>query len=492
MAIKKERALEIMKKFTGCEIYPASFTEAQDCFLAITNRADYKRLVCVTEKKSALFNALQAEREQTQAGIQCKVAPLSGANAEIVRRTIAWAAPSACGRQALSLGLGDRLGLITPGHLQAVAGKNIKPVLAQQSVRECTLTKRNFRGVLDAATWGVLQAGYRDGYGADGDHLKTEEEIAGVLMLGYSMITLDCSEKIDNSIAELPAEQVAAKYQALPEDFREKVEKYYLEQEFTVGEFTISYTLEQLQRIVLTYAEAIVFASYIYRTYLKRTPWPIDFELSIDETITVTSPQDHFLVANELERQEVKLTSVAPRFCGEFQKGVDYIGDLTQFEAEFKVHAAIADKLGYRLSIHSGSDKLSVYPIIAKYTQGRVHVKTAGTNWLEGLRLICRVDKKLFREVVDFARAHFQEARAYYHVSTDLNKVPQTADLADAELETLLNINDGRQMLHITYGLILSDATLQEKLYAIWAANEQLHYELVAAHIGEHIQKLGR
>ena len=89
MAIKKERVLEIMKKFTGCEIYPASFTEAQDCFLAITNRADYKRLVCVTEKKSALFNALQAEREQTQAGIQCKVAPLSGANAEIVRRTIA-------------------------------------------------------------------------------------------------------------------------------------------------------------------------------------------------------------------------------------------------------------------------------------------------------------------------------------------------------------------------------------------------------------------
>ena len=70
--------------------------------------------------------------------------------------------------------------------------------------------------------------------------------------------------------------------------------------------------------------------------------------------------------------------------------------------------------------------------------------------------------------------------------------MPQTADLADAELETLLNINDGRQMLHITYGLILSDATLQEKLYAVWAANEQLHYELVAAHIGEHIQKLGR
>ena len=492
MTIKKERILEIMKKFTGCEIYPNSFVEVQDCFLAITNRGDYKKLVCVTVQKSPLFSALQAERQQAQAGVDCKVAELNGANAEIVRRLIPWAAPSACGRSSLSLGLGDRLGLITPGHLQAISGKGIKPVLAQQSVRECTLTNRNFRGVLDAATWGVLQAGYQGGYGADGDHLKTEDEIAGVLMLGYSMITLDCSEKIDNSIEALTDAQVAEKYQALTKDFRENIEKYYLEQEFSLGEFTINYTLEQLQRIVLTYSEAIVFASYIYRTYLKRTPWPIDFELSIDETLTVTSPQAHFLVANELERQEVKLTSLAPRFCGEFQKGVDYIGDLAQFEAEFKVHVAIADKLGYRLSIHSGSDKLSVYPIIAQYTQGRVHVKTAGTNWLEGLRLICRVDKKLFREVVDFARTHFQEAKAYYHVSTDLDKVPLTATLSDSELENLLNINDGRQMLHITYGLILSDPGIREKLYSVWGAHEALHYQLVAEHISEHIEKLGR
>lgn len=490
MGLNKERALDMMKKFTGCDIYPQSLTQVGSAFVALTNRSDYKKLVCVSEGVSPLAKELKAERESTQKGITCKVAALTGENAQTIRRHISWCAPSAVGREQMSIGLGDRLGLATPAHCAVASKYTVKPVLAQQSVRECNLTARNFRNVLDCATWGVLQAGYQGGYGADGDQLKNADEIAGVLALGYSMITLDCSEKIDKSIADMSDAQVTEKYQALPETFRTAIETSYLDKEFSVGEFTITYNIEQLRRIVLTYAEALVFATYIYKTYLKNTPWPIDFELSIDETATVTTPQDHFLVANELKRQEVELTSVAPRFCGEFQKAIDYIGDMAEFEQQFTVHAAIADHFGYRLSIHSGSDKLSVYPIIVKHTKGRVHVKTAGTNWLEALRAICRADKALFRRICQKAHESFAAATVYYHVTTDLTKIPPLDNLTDDKLEDMLNLPDARQLLHITYGLILEDKELHTGIYTTLNNHEQLHYDVVAKHIDEHLQKL--
>ena len=89
------------------------------------------------------------------------------------------------------------------------------------------------------------------------------------------------------------------------------------------------------------------------------------------------------------------------------------------FAREFAVHAAIAEHFGYKLSIHSGSDKFSVFPIIGAGTAGRVHVKTAGTNWLEALRVVARVDAAFFRELHAWARAHFAEATRLIHVNTN-------------------------------------------------------------------------
>src|SRR5690625_169958 len=127
---------------------------------------------------------------------------------------------------------------------------------------------------------------------------------------------------------------------------------------------------------------------HVYQTYMVTAGRDIDYEISIDETETITSPLAHFFVANELQAADVKVISLAPRFCGEFQKGIDYIGDIEQFEKELSEHALIAEHFGYKLSIHSGSDKFAVFPIIAKYTKGVLHVKTAGTNWLEAIRVI--------------------------------------------------------------------------------------------------------
>ena len=182
----------------------------------------------------------------------------------------------------------------------------------------------------------------------------------------------------------------------------------------------------------------------------------MDFEISIDETITPTTPLQHFFVANELTRRGIRFATMAPRFCGEFQKGVDYIGNLGQFEREFAVHAAIARHFGYKISVHSGSDKFSVFPAVGKLTKGRFHLKTAGTSWLEAMKLVAMKDAGLYREIHTYALSVFEEARKYYHVTTQLNRIPDIKTLSDKELPQLFSHHDARQLIHITYGLILN------------------------------------
>src|SRR5699024_4847684 len=139
--------------------------------------------------------------------------------------------------------------------------------------------------------------------------------------------------------------------------------------------------------------------------------------ISIDETETVTSPLAHFFVANELKAKDIEVVSLAPRFYGEFQKAIDYIGEIDRFEKEFEKHEKIANHFGYKLSIHSGSDKFSVYPIIAKYTQGVFHVKTAGTNWLEALRVLAVKTPEFYRRIHQFVLNNYDKAMAYYHIT---------------------------------------------------------------------------
>ena len=106
-----------------------------------------------------------------------------------------------------------------------------------------------------------------------------------------------------------------------------------------------------------------------------------DFEVSVDETDSPTTPLEHFFIANELTRAGVTFTSLSPRFIGKFEKGVDYIGNLNILDEELSKHAAVTAHFGtYKLSLHTGSDKFSVYPLIAKHWGERSHVKTAGTS----------------------------------------------------------------------------------------------------------------
>jgi hypothetical protein len=216
-----------------------------------------------------------------------------------------------------------------------------------------------------------------------------------------------------------------------------------------------------------------------------------ELEVSVDETETPTSPLEHFFVTSELKRLGVQWVSLAPRYIGRFEKGVDYIGDLDAFDVEMAKHAAIARVMGpYKLSIHSGSDKFSVYPIFARHAGELIHLKTAGTSYLEALRAIARVDPDLFRQILGFARRRYDEDSATYHVSADPAKVPTPESLGDDQLAGVLDLFDGREVLHVTFGSVLD--RYGKRLLIVLAENEEAYYDALEVHFDRHFEPFAK
>ncbi len=418
----------------ACGVYPKSVNPLEG------------GLVCMADVGNADILLFSPAYTNAFHGKDCgayAVAPLSHDAAEALRFLLPFTRPIPALSRPQSCGVGDRLGIAGDGLLRAFAGSNVTPVLAQQSVRELSLTGRSFADVLDAATFAVFRNGYQGGFGADGDHLKTFADIQDALHYGYTMITLDCSEHIHKDGGTDAA----------------------------------------------IYDDAIAFAIRVWDVFFREGRYSAELEISIDETDTPTSPAQHRYIAEALQNAGVRFASLAPRFCGEFQKGVDYRGDLAQFERELIAHAAIAEELGYKLSIHSGSDKFSIFPIVAKHCR-RFHLKTAGTNWLEAMRVCAEKDPALYRRAHAFAIEKFAEATKYYVVSTDLTRIPPLSSLSDAELPALFEQDDARQLIHITYGFILSDPTLGQALFGLWRWEREAYAQGLNRHIGRHLDSI--
>ncbi|MEM9883545.1 MAG: tagaturonate epimerase family protein, partial [Planctomycetota bacterium] len=157
----------------------------------------------------------------------------------------------------------------------------------------------------------------------------------------------------------------------------------------------------------------------------------------------------------------------------------------------------------YKLSLHSGSDKLSMYAAFARATRGQFHVKTAGTSYLEALRVIARHDEPLFRRIVEFSRGRYDTDRATYHVHATLDSAPPPSEVGDLHaleglyLEHWADVPEGkgftqpgRQILHCTFGSVLTDATLGPAVRACLEAHPDTHRDILDDHFGRHLDAL--
>ena len=425
--------------------------------------------------------------------------PLTSGNLLALQQKFPELKPVSLEGHDVTMGLGDRLGLVSGAHIAALAGTEAFPVLAQQSKRELNLTGRSYRQMLDDVAWQVFEAGYHGGYAADGDHLKTLEEVRAAIADGATMITLDCSEHIDPDAYRLDAD--AALTQCREKFTQAQLDGWtqtYCGKTFPLPEGRqVIFDETFFPQMLLTYGAALDFMETVYQAAIAAAPHAVSFEISIDETEVPTTPEAHYFIARELAERQVVVGSVAPRFCGEFQKGVDYRGDTDQFQREFAVHAAIAEAFGYRVSVHSGSDKFSIFPYVGKLSGGRFHLKTSGTSWVEAVRVIAMCDPALFRRMAAFSRLHFEEARAYYHVSASLDRMPDMDNIPDKGLPALLDMVDTRQVMHITYGFLLQAKNEQgaslfrDDIYRTLQSNKALLDSVIQDHIRRHLTLLG-
>ena len=407
-----------------------------------------------------------------------------------------------------SFGFGDRIGLATAGHVAAMqeAGAGIAPIFPQQSIREMTRTARTPTQVMEDALRSAEANGWTKPMGADADHLKTPDDVNVTAAVGFTFFTIDPSGHVDQKADDYPESMLRQKFNEVVADVP-WITGYQGRQVTLTTGAKIELSEIACVRAAVKYGRAInqaVFLANHIRTIQTAANREYEIELSVDETDQPTTLAEHYIIADQCLSRGMKLVSLAPRFIGDFEKGVDFKGDLAALDRSLADHAAIARLLGpYKLSLHSGSDKLSMYALLASATNGCFHVKTAGTSYLEALRVVARHDQALFRRLIDFARERYETDKATYHVSATLASAPTSADCHDVQelerhyLECWSDVpngkgftNPGRQILHCTFGSTLTDPALGMAVKDLLTAHVDTYTEILREHFVRHLQAL--
>jgi len=478
--------------------YEKSIRRVGNCWYLMIKKGIDKYLIIAADINSEEPKEFEGKKININSSsiLKCE---LTSKNANALRSVFDYTNPVLIGK-INSYGFGDRLGNAGPAHLRSVRDTGFKPVLAQQSIRELNRTNRTAREVMDAASWAVFQEGHKDGFGADADHLKTTDDIDRMVKAGFTMFTIDPGDYVVNEAKKMNLEKLKKRFLNLPWTQlkcdpvgllkRYSGKKIVLNNDTNLNpdDYQVLQGMVKYGRVIL---HTKMMADYLKNKYPDH---PTELELSVDETDSPTTPFEHFLIASELNRLGVELVSLAPRFCGDFEKGIDFKGDLDQFRSEYKQHLAIAERVGgYKLSIHSGSDKFSVYEVIGSINSGAVHVKTAGTSYLEALRTIAEAEPALFREILAFSVNRFNEDKKTYHISANPDGISSLYKSKEKQLTELLNDNDVRQVLHVAYGSVLSGnlpeaATFKERLMKSLEEHENLYEKNLSAHFNRHFE----
>ncbi|MCJ7772053.1 MAG: tagaturonate epimerase family protein [Desulfobacterales bacterium] len=485
--------INVFEKITNLNLYPCSIVFAANSIFALGHKNNKKKLV-IASCNPDVIEKIDGQKEITSingSNVSVIIAPISSINAKHLRNILHFLNPVTLGLNK-SAGCGDRLGMSTPGHIRSLRKTSLLPIFAQQSVRENKRTGRTPQEVLDDAMWGVFQEGWQEGFGADADHLKTKADIDMFMKAGYTFFTIDPGDHVDDTANIATETIIREKVQSLPWGFLESTTKDMLQNlvrsKMDLGSLTYQITEEEAMRAAAKYGHVVAYCLDMFR-YLSNMAKDRSFELeiSVDETDTVTTLAEHIYIATELKRLGIECVSLAPRYLGEFEKGVDYIGDLKKFEKYYSQHAAVSRTFGpYKLSLHSGSDKFSIYPIINKFSGELCHLKTAGTSYLEALRTIATVNPKLFREIFRLAIKRYPQDKVSYHVSAQLSKLPDIQAMADSELSKLLDNFHSRQILHITYGSVLNHQIIRIPFFESLRNNEELYTNFIETHFDKH------
>lgn len=404
-----------------------------------------------------------------------------------------------------TFGFGDRIGVATPGHATAVRNTRFSPVFAQQSPRELVRTGRTPEEVLSAARSGVEAVGWCTAWGADADHLKTEADAKAMAEAGFTMFTLDPSDLVAAAADRMGQSELESGLEGMLRqsgfESRKAFEDRYLGQSWNLSPELVMRFMDRLHlyRLAYKFGHAIAHAESLARSIQGVCAGRgFELEFAVDALAEPTSPMEHLFIGLELRRRKVPIVSFAPRFPGVFEKGVDFLGDLDVFERSLIGHAAVARYCGpYKLSVHSGSDKFMIYPLLARHCEGMIHVKTSGTSYLEAMRVIAIAETALFQEIVQCAMARYAEERLSYAVSARIDQVPDPLPLAPGELEIeFLDHAPGRQIMHVSYGAVLSGAQtrsgrpMKDAILEALESHATLYSDLLERHLGRHLQLL--
>jgi hypothetical protein len=371
-----------------------------------------------------------------------------------------------------SFGIGDRFALQGKAQLQAILkaaqqGVEITPVW-NKSHREHTIIGTKPADVRTEADTAVKELGFKGDYFVDADHINLSN--VDLFLNSCDFFTLDVADYIGR-VAE--QEDIEA--------FVKKFDRYIGRLDIPGIDEPVETARDDIMHISSKILLAVKQAGKIYR-HIEKAKGEGNFvtEISMDETEQPQTPVDMLFILAAISVEGIPAQTIAPKFIGRFNKGVDYVGDISQFEKEFIQDLAIIafaiDEFGLpenlKLSIHSGSDKFSIYGRInralKKFDAG-LHLKTAGTTWLEeiiglaasggrGLELAKEIYTKAlemidelcepYKTVIDIDRAKLPSANSVRKWSSDDYVKKLRHD------QTCKGYNpDLRQLLHVGYGI---------------------------------------
>jgi hypothetical protein len=377
-----------------------------------------------------------------------------------------------------TFGVGDRFANQAESQLLAFEklaqdGIVVTPVW-NKSNREHTFVGSEPKSVFEAASSAIQKRHWTRGWHVDADHigLATVDRF-----IPYSdFFTIDVADSIGKAPAEDDVEQFVKGHPEL------------------VGELSfpglsapLAVSTDDVRRVARRYLVATMKAGEIYRYIAERKGIEAMItEVSMDETDAPQTPPELLIILAAMADQRVPVQTIAPKFTGRFNKGVDYVGDLAQFRREFNndiavlAHAVKTYGLPetLKLSVHSGSDKFSLYPIIRESLQrtgAGLHIKTAGTTWLEeiiGLAEAGGDGLSLTKEIYAYALEHVDEFCAPYAsvIDIDRTKLP-TADMVSGwsgprMANAIRHVPDHvdfnahmRQLLHVSFKVAAKHGT---------------------------------